>query len=162
MEALLVIGVPLLITTTLLAIVCIDEVFNWCDINTNLDCTRNDTCNRFGKCVDANEICECDAGYNSTDCGSCDFDHYNYPSCTCKFCYNLYMYHYTNKSCVDCEASLNCSGYGSCNATGQCDCFTTHNGNSSCDKCSVDHYDFPYCRCMSHCCLFSSNSLTAY
>jgi len=59
-------------------------------------------CNSHGTC--ANGTCLCDTGFAGGACDQCAPNHYNYPTCTF------------------CQAATTCSGNGTCNALGECDC----------------------------------------
>ena len=58
----------------------------------------------------------CDIGFAGLNCDSCDTNYYNYPSCTFAI------------------ASVTCSGNGTVNALGSCDC----DGGWSSSNCGVN------------------------
>lgn len=82
---------------------CIDN--NECVLGTD-SCSVNSTCVNTPGSFE----CLCDSGFAGPNCDQCAPDHYNYPTC------------------VFCEASVTCSGNGTCTVTGGCICNSGYTG----------------------------------
>lgn len=78
--------VLLTILRTQTAPVCFHQIFieNNLIIPFLLDCEASTTCHGHGACDSVNGLCACEPTFSaSTNCSSCEPDHYNYPGCSC-------------------------------------------------------------------------------
>ena len=107
-------------------------------------CTRNNTCNNNGKCVDdlsliaVGNLCACDENFAGTACDKCKPDYYNF----------------TNGCNVYCVANTTCNDHGKChNVTGACVCDPPFTG-ANCDQCLEPFFPAPTCDQVCFCLLF--------
>lgn len=114
----------------------------------SLDCNFNSNCTGHGSCNSSGH-CECDFHFAGDNCSQCSPHYYPIGACDTCMCEEGERMGVESNISIDCDSTSTCSGHGSCNSSGLCECDPNF-AKSNCTACIADFYPADTCNICMH------------